>query len=210
MKTEQLDALARLRQKFFVKSTEQVGFAGAAVVKASEQVTAEERVVEVIATTSDVDLDDQVVDPAGADWSYFNAAGQKKVFQDHWYDSEHNVGIARSISPYMEGGRQTGWKMRIHVYTGLKCPYADDIWEKIKQGGYGCSIGFIPKEVGDLTPAEKVRWPNADSIVRKWKALELSFTPLPCNVKCQNVTADAKSVDHKSSTIEVDVEEIEC
>jgi len=191
MKPEITDAMTRLRKHFFVKDSEAVGFAGVAVIKSNIELdTSTDRVIEIIATTNAMDLDDQIVDPAGVDWSYFNAANQKKVFQDHNYDSQSNVGITRSISPYLESGVQVGWKMRIHIFRNLKCPYADDIWEKCKQGGPpGGSIGFIPKIVRPLTPAEQKRWPGAESIVTEWKALEFSLTNLPCNVKCQTISA---------------------
>ena len=201
------DAIARMRNKFLVKGSQYVGMAGGNYLSSTvEKDEPKDRVVEIIATTMAMDLDDEVVDPAGADWSYFNAAGQKKVFQDHWYDSEHNVGVARSVSAYMEGGVQVGWKMRVHVYTGLKCPYADDLWAKIPQGGMGLSIGFVPIEISDLRPDEKKRWPNAERIIRRWKVLEVSFTPMPANVTCQT----GSTTGPQATCIEIDSEEIEC
>jgi len=190
MNPELLSAIDRLRQKFFVKATESVGLAGVTIIKAEPQVTDTERVIEIVATTNHVDLDNEVVDPAGIDWSYFNAAGQKKVFVDHNYDTDHCVGVARSISPYMEGGRQTGWKMRIHVFAGKKNHLADDVWTMTQQGLMGASIGFIPSVIGTPDASEKKAYPGADTIVRKCRALELSFTALPCNVKCQALGMD--------------------
>lgn len=187
MNNDQNATIDRIRQKFFVKEGDSVGLAGVTIIKAEQQVTDTERVIEIVATTNHVDLDDQVVDPAGIDWSYFNAAGQKKVFVDHQYDADHCVGVARSISPYTEGGRQVGWKMRIHVFSGKKNHLADDVWTMANQGLYGASIGFIPSVISAPDAGEKKAFPGADSIVRKCRALELSFTAIPCNVKCQMI-----------------------
>jgi len=191
MSTHMSEAMARMRHKFKVKDGEATGVLGGYMVKAEAQVTDTERVLEFIATTSDVDLDEEVVDPAGGDWSYFDNANQKKMFLDHKYDSEYCIGLVRAKSKYMEGERQVGWKMRAFIYPSLKTPHADDFWTRSLYGPMGISIGFIGLEVSGLTPSERKVWPGAQTIVRRWKAIEVSGTGIPCNVRCQTLAGPA-------------------
>jgi len=199
MTPENTDVLARMRSKFFVKDTDPVGLRGLSIARAETKAMEKDRTVEIVATTIDTDLDEEVVLPSGIDWSYFNSFNQKKVFLDHYYSFDHCVGVARTVDPWMENGSQTGWKMRVHVYTGLKCPYADDLCAKIDQGGFGLSIGFIPMEIGDPKPEELKMWPGCERVIRRAKALEVSFTGLPANMHCQTVSgvSTEKKVDPK-------------
>jgi len=209
MTTPLPDAMARMRRKFLVKDTEGTGFIGGYMVKAEAQVTDTERVLEFIATTNDVDLDEEVVDPAGGDWSYFDNANQKKMFIDHQYESEYCIGLVRAKSKYMEGTAQIGWKMRAFIYPGLKTPHADDFWTRSLHGPMGISIGFISLEVTGLTPAEKKTYPGAQTIVRRWKAIEVSGTAIPCNVKCQTMAGPASLYVPKKS-IQLSPTQIQC
>lgn len=181
-----------LRDRHSIKSESPVGVLG--VLSVLPSLEGDNRTVSFIATTVGVDLDDEVVIPGGIDWSYFLANGQ--VFVDHRYDSEYNVGYLPEVEkignnrgaemiPYMEGGRHVGWKMRVNFYNGLKCPRADDTLAKILQNRQGASIGFQPLDYGALT-AEEAKIYKASSIVRRSRAVEVSITPLPCNVKCQS------------------------
>lgn len=179
------DLITKMRGRHMVKADQSVGVCGFHCKEAV--VSEDERDVEAIMTTADVDLDDEVVLPGGVDTSYFAAMSQRKVFIDHCYDMGSNVGVARFINPFPNAQNPIGLKARIHIYRGLKNPLCDDLLERIKQGGMGLSVGFVPVLVGAPTPEEKKMYPGAESIVRKWKMLEVSFTSLPCNVKCQTM-----------------------
>lgn len=209
MKPDLTDAMARMRRKFLVKDSEATGFLGGYMVKADPQVTNTERVLEFVATTNDVDLDDEVVDPSGGDWSYFDNANQKKMFVDHNYESEYCIGLVRAKSKYMEGDSQVGWKMRAFIYPGLRSIHADDFWTRSLHGPMGISIGFIGLEVTSLTPTERKVWPGAETIVRRWKAIEVSGTAIPCNVKCQTM-AGPQSLYVPKKTIQLTPRQIEC
>jgi len=189
------EVVTKMRTRHGLKSSESAGVVG--MVCKETMVSDSERDIEVVMNTADVDLQDEVVLPGGCDTSYFMSYGQKKVFQDHWYDTRHNVGVLRWMNPFPNAQNPTALKARIHIYANLRDPAADDLLEKIKQGGMGLSIGFVPIDSGEPNEAERRLYPKAESIVRKWRMLEVSFTPLPCNVRCQTVGApisEAKTI----------------
>lgn len=175
--------VTKMRARHGLKAAESVGIAG---LTCKETMTSDtERDVEVVMTAADTDMDDEVVLTGGADTTYFMSMGQKKVFIDHRYDMSSNVGVVRWINPFPNAQNPTALKARVHLYKNLKDPMTDDLLERIKQGGMGLSIGFIPTEITMPTVDERKMYPNAERIIRKWKMLEVSFTALPCNVKCQ-------------------------
>lgn len=180
----QTDIIKKMRDHHGLKAADSIGMLR--VVCKLPTLEGDERTAAFVATTNSLDLDEEVVLPGGADWSYFLA--NKQIFVDHNYGSDFNVGQMRGdkMIPYIEGGQHIGWKIRAYFYNNLKCPRADDTLAKIMQGGQGMSIGFIPVESGPPTAEEAKIYPKAFSIVRKWRGLEVSVTPLPCNVRCQS------------------------
>lgn len=145
------------------------------------------RTIVVIATTDDIDLQQEVVVPSGADKSYFELNG--KVFADHCYMIPDIIGYYRSASPFMRADTgQAGWKVRIQMRN---TPTANDILEIAQEDGLGWSIGFKATDYGKPTADEtKVYAPNREAlscVVRKWQWLELSATGFPCNVSCQGL-----------------------
>jgi len=179
------EIVRKMRGRHGLKDTDSVGIAG---FHCKDVVVSEEESdVEVVMTTVDVDLDSEVVLPSGVDLSYFNHVSQRKVFVDHEYDMGSNVGAARFVNPFPNAQNPIGLKARIHIYRKLKDPRCDDLMERIRQAGMGLSVGFIPVLVDEPTREEVLMYPGASSVVRKWKMLEVSFTAMPCNVKCQTV-----------------------
>src|SRR5574343_128777 len=66
----------------------------------------------VTATTSDIDLEREVVVPSGADTSHFFAL--RNIFIEHKLDFAHCVGKLRSAQPrYGKNGEQDGWTCHI-------------------------------------------------------------------------------------------------
>jgi hypothetical protein len=151
-----------------------------------------QRLIRATATTRAIDLDNEVVLPGGADWSYFDANGGGKVFVDHWTDFEHTVGTVRNrqarTALSKDGAEVEAWNVLIHVLDLKKNPYGDDILTIAEECGIGLSIGFIALERGEPTAAEVAKYGGGKpfaSIVRRYKLLEISFTCLPCTVQCQ-------------------------
>lgn len=180
-----MDHLTHLRQKF--PNAEKLGAFGTASVKAEADDTRE---VVVVATTSEVDLDNEVVLASGADRSYIDA--NRSVFADHQYDRAAYCGKIRRIDPIKgPDGEVTGWKVRIFFTRNA---LGDEMLRQAREDGIGVSIGFQALDWSPPTEDEKKRWPDAVNIIRRWKWLELSVTQLPCNVNARQVGSEpAKS-----------------
>lgn len=154
--------------------------------------TTSERLLRQVITTSDIDLDEEVLDPSGADLSYLNH--NKSVFLDHNYETEYSIGMIR-WQKRMKGG--DGIEASIAIDKGRR--FADETWAIVQQrGGIGASIGF---EATLVTAPDKKSdpkaWHKARCVVRKFKVIELSLTCLPCNVSCQ--TSAYKEDDTKQA-----------
>ncbi len=147
----------------------------------------EDRGVVVIANTADVDLDSEVVVPSGADTSYFFK--NRTIFWNH----DYNVPIARLRYASLKGGK---WIVNM---TFGKGEFATEVREMVQDGVVtGTSVGFIPTLYGRPTPDETKAYGPHDSIVRSWKWLELSITPLPCNVEAM-IEAGEKGLVSKAT-----------
>ena len=140
--------------------------------------------IETIATTDDVDSDDEVVMPRGLDWSYL--LKNRKLFADHMYTLPHVVGTVRSIAPYPDPTTMRGWKI-----VGALLKLDSDQVKTIKalasdpDAGVGMSIGFLALESGQPTRDEEAMYPGAVRMIRKALVLEASYTAMPANVNCQ-------------------------
>lgn len=175
------DIISAMHKRHGLKSSEKIGLLHLSTKSAV--VEGDDRTVEFAATTNFVDLSGDATLPEGADWSYFDL--NKQIFVDHRYESEFNVGVMRSRSLFTANG-ETGWKIRAYFYKGLRHPHADDALQRVVQGGQGMSVGYIPLSHSAPTPEEAKRFPNADAILRKYKVLEFSVTPIPDNGRCQS------------------------
>lgn len=141
-----------------------------------------------IATTDSLDQDDEVIVPAGADMTYYDKNRQN--FMDHKYDSGFCVGYMRSIKSFPDHSKsinQRGWTNRSTIYKGMRSPYADDLMTMARQGGIGCSIGFLCLDGSAPTDKDPMRWQKAGFVVRSWRMIELSYTAMPCNVDCRTM-----------------------
>lgn len=186
----------RRRHKAFKDS--QIGILAFKSVDMEVDMEAGNRDIFGVATTDDVDESEEVVLPEGADLSYIEAT--KKLYADHQYGVESDIGIIRYVKMLANG---RGWKYRARFYENLRNPLADDTLEKIKQSGtYGVSIGFDPIEGGSPTPIEQKKYPAAKSIIRRWKWIELSVTPMPCNSYSYAVPAGELSDSKRFELIE--------
>lgn len=149
---------------------------------ASFVVKGRDRLVSGIVNTSDRDLDREVVLPSGCDSDDYMKRN-KSVFVDHDYEITKCVGKCRTLTLDTKGKPNT-----IKAQTALMSdenPYAKTVRLLLEQGGVGLSIGFEAIERGRPTAEEKEIYKGAESIVRRWKMIEYSFTAMPCNVACQ-------------------------
>lgn len=171
------------------EATGSVGVLSAFSCETSTKTTAgNERILRIVVTTDDIDLVGDVVDPKGADTKYITAKGQNKVFADHQYDMEHCVGSLRYLTYWPNPKNPKGLMASIVM---RRSRLADEAWTIFKEIGIGASIGFEAHEVTDYKNGDPSGWKSANSIIRKWRLLEISLTCFPCNVSCQSDAMDA-------------------
>ncbi|MBO6739051.1 MAG: hypothetical protein JJ916_04240 [Phycisphaerales bacterium] len=181
-----------------VKDGERIGVVssfgrGAQIVTKSDRT----RDIVVTANTGDIDLDNEVVIPSGANTAYFER--NKMIFADHMYDLNQVAGKMRRLDKYPSETDHQSWRVRAHINDN---PIGNTVRTIVEETGQiGVSIGFIAKDYGAPTEDERKRFKSADgstphSVVREWDWFELSFTALPCNVACQSMAmTEGKSAD---------------
>ena len=147
-----------------------------------------------MATTDDVDQDQEVVLPEGCDWSVFERIG-KHMYADHWYGIENRVGLARSWALRPNGPGRKGWFMTSVIRRDPDYPMRGAIIEAALESVVGLSIGFEKVDGSAPTPEESKRYPGVGYVIRKAKIFEVSFTFMPCNINC--VSASVASVTDK-------------
>jgi phage head maturation protease len=139
-------------------------------------------------TVDTVDDDNEVVLPSGGDLSRFEKNGPLLLCHD-W---------VKEVSYYPLPVGQVVWtKVRPHgILGGIKFARGSEMGREAKalveeEILRGVSIGFKTVEASPMTKAEAATRPDWQAafertrgkvnVVRKWKLLELSLTPLPCN-----------------------------
>lgn len=137
--------------------------------------------IEGMATTDDVDCDDEVILQDGLDWSVFNR--YKAIYMDHAYGTRNVVASLRRVTR-----RGNGWAMRARLMPVDKFEDAARVLELAKAGALGFSVGVLPMDRGAPNDMERKRWPKATSIIRKASVFEVSATPMPCNLSCAGVS----------------------
>jgi hypothetical protein len=149
-------------------------------------------IVQFVAMTEAVDMDDDVVLAGGVDRdSYFFT--NKSVFVDHAYDLSNLIGKARRIipRPSLDGVKQ--WD--VHVRLLKDHPHSASILELAEEGLIGSSIGFAAKEFGPPSEKELAAYTSGPKsprrIVRSWEWLEQSITAIPANVEAQAIGHEA-------------------
>lgn len=193
------DILHRLKQHPGVLDQSTMGVVSSFGKGAEIRVKSDERTRDlvVIANTDDIDLDNEVVVPSGANTAYFER--NKQIFADHMYDLGNVVGTLRNLYRYPSETNHKAWKVVMHLHDNALGKAAQTIVEET--GQIGVSIGFIAKEYGPPDDEERKAYRSKDgasprSIVREWDWFELSVTALPCNVACQSMTmTQGKSLD---------------
>jgi hypothetical protein len=133
------------------------------------------------ANTAAVDLEAEVVVPSGLDvTSYLDK--NRNLFVDHQYDVCSAVATLRLMTLTPQG-----WIARGVFHDDMANPYVRACVALAKAGTLAMSIGFEALEWGPPSQAEKVAYPGAESIVRKARILEISYTAFPMNVTCRQM-----------------------
>ncbi len=187
------DLLRRARS--YVPSANEVGMMGRMLKAAGAKEDNGGIDIEGIATTDDIDCDDEVVLPEGIDWAPLMS--YKVVYADHMYGSRYAVAKVRWINRIKS---PNGWAMRARMLPGS---YSEDIGRMVALAEADClglSIGFVPLERSSPTQDEVKKYGQARSVVRKASVFEVSFTTMPCNMACRTgaVTYD----DSKYAAVE--------
>jgi len=146
------------------------------------------------ANTDDIDLDNEVVLPGGADKSYIEV--NRMMFADHNYTTNDVVGKIRAFTRYPNSQAQTAWKVRFRLAPTEVGRTTKAIVDEY--GEIGLSIGFFARDYGPPDADEKTLYTREgktpSAIVRKWDWFELSTTALPSNKSCriEGVRSDEK------------------
>lgn len=149
--------------------------------------------ITAIATTSGVDLENEVIVPAGADTSYFKAA--RAVYYCH---DTYSLPVASLRNLTMVDG---GWRVQAST---INTEFSRDVAICIAEGAInGGSIGFLRTNAGNPTPEELAMYGPHEYITRQWKWLEWSITPFPCNPEAMIESASMSKglPDSSASTI---------
>lgn len=173
----------RIRQRNLLDPSTSIGVKGVIGKDVSVTDSGQDRFLTLMATTDDIDADGEIVIPSGANTSYF--FNNRKIFVDHQLGTEHCVGVLHSANL-----KPNGWLVRLRMFSLPGNPLPDDILTIAREAGIGCSIGFIPTDVGPPTPEEQMKYGKGKpvaKVIRAWDWLELSITAAPCNVACQSL-----------------------
>ena len=136
------------------------------------------------ANTAAVDLEREVVVPEGGDViSYLTK--NANLFVDHQYDALHVVAVCSRMALDPKGWLCTG-----QFFKGYETEYTRACVALAMAGTLAMSIGFEALDWGDPSKDEQRLYPGVESIVRRWKALEVSYTAMPMNVTCRQVTTN--------------------
>jgi hypothetical protein len=88
----------------------------------------------------------------------------------------------------------SGWLCHGVFHDDMTNPYVRACVALAKAGTLAMSIGFEALEWGAPTAAEMVAYPGIESIVRRCKVLEVSYTALPMNVTCRMVSGGGRDM----------------
>jgi len=136
------------------------------------------------ANTAAVDLEREVVLPSGLNVTDYLMAN-RNLFVDHNYDVCSSVAVCRDMA--MDS---RGWRCRGAFHDDTTNPYVRACLALAKAGTLAMSIGFEALDWGAPTPEERVAYPGAESIVRKARVLEVSYTAMPMNVTCRQLATN--------------------
>lgn len=135
--------------------------------------------IRAYATRPTVDLEGDVVLPAGMNAEYFKM--NRTMFVDHQYDAMSAVGKLRNI--FSDSG---GIIVESVLINNPQNQLRNQIEALAAAGNIGHSIGFEAVDYGPPTAEERKAFPDASTIHRQWRLLEVSYTAMPMNGYCQS------------------------
>jgi hypothetical protein len=150
--------------------------------------------IRAYATRPSVDLEGEVVLPDGMNPEYFKM--NRTLFVDHEYHAMSAVGKLRNIIQ-----NPTGVIIESVLIDNPDNPLRNQIEALAKAGNIGLSVGFEAMDYGAPDKIEKKNWPDAKTIHRKWRLLEVSYTAMPMNGVCQSDMENHKIAEQKTVVI---------
>lgn len=158
-----------------------------ATPKAEAEIRVKNSTRDLIVTinTDDVDVENEVVLPGGANFDYLQQ--NRSVFIDHNYDAPNFVGKMRrgSPTPMRRDGKIVGWQAATAIADNLQ---GRDILRMAAQGIMpGASVGFKATDYGPPNDSELKMYPKCKNIVKRWECFEYSLTFMPCNPATQPI-----------------------
>lgn len=161
-------------------------------------ISAGERTFTAMITNSAVDRMNEVLLPEGMDVSEFKK--NPVVFWNHDYDKP--IGKGTKLTKTADG-----WLAAAQIGS---TPFAQEIHTLMKEGIVrGVSVGFRTTEERSPTKQDKAKFGDGvRNIISKWKLMEFSVTPMPCNQEAliQSVKAGRFSVERAKSLLGAEVE----
>lgn len=156
-------------------------------IKAADPANGKPVEITCYANTAAVDSQREVVLPAGGDVrSYLTV--NANLFVDHRYDMEHVV--AKCIRMALDPG---GWLCTGQFLKGFETEYTKACIALARAGTLAMSIGFESIESGAPTADERLAYHGVEYMIRRWKALEVSYTAIPVNVTCRLVATNLEA-----------------
>jgi len=178
-----------MKKKYAECLPEGVVFKPKGMILKEPKVNHEARMVSGIITTTDPDMENEVVVTSGLDYSYLDKF--KTVYLGH--DYEKPIGSMRRIKKVPDTRNPTGlWASTYITSTALGEDVLTMIDEDVMRG---FSIGFASKAYGDPTEAEKDLHGDHSLIHREGFMFEYSGTCMPCNMGSEIDPRVVKSLD---------------
>lgn len=146
------------------------------------------------ATTDDVDMEGEVVVPAGARMEYWER-NHRRVFVEHRLTPEYHIGACRWLKAWPSADDHRGWACCCQIFKGLKSPVADDIWEIAVQAGIGASVGMARVKYRAYSEGNDPPRYKGARVIHDWVWLELSATPCPVNASCQSISVAEREAE---------------
>ena len=144
------------------------------------------------ANTAAVDLEREVVLPTGLDVQSY-LLKNRNLFVDHNYDICSAVAVCRDMTL-----NNQGWLCKGAFHDDMANQYVRACVALARAGTLAMSVGVEALEWGTPTPAEREAYPGVESVVRRAKVLEVSYTALPMNVTCRQVGSNIEAANENA------------
>jgi len=182
-------------KKEHASASDKIGLVFANKEVANTTVDEVNRHIRCTATSSSVDVTDELVLSSGVDWSYFEK--NNKVLINHDRSIQSTVGKVvnkKAVTKLVNGKLvNTSWNVLVYIFPLKSNSVGEDILLMAKESGIGMSIGFKILEKGPPTRDEINMYNNGKpfkAIIRRCQIIEISFVATPCNIECADGFVD--------------------